>query len=185
MLTVTIPDNDVLDLETLKITHVTGATIELEHSLKALAAWESKWHIPFLKNPSADKDDGLTQEQLKSYIQCMALTPVEDPKVFDIIPYDVLKQIIDYINDPMTATKFKNDPNKASKKATNNVTAEQLYYLMTKCNLPPECETWHLQRLLTLIRVVEESENPRKMSKAEILKQNRELNRARLASKRR
>lgn len=181
MLRVTIPDNDLLDLDTLRITHIKGATVELEYSLAAIAKWESKWHIPFLS--SAERT--LSKEQLSSFISCMALNEVEDERVFTAIPDDVMAKIGEYMNDPMTATTISKDPNRTSSKKTGVMTAEQFYYLMFKCGIPPEWEHRHMNRLIMLIRVCEESENPRKMSKAEILKQNRELNHARLAARRR
>lgn len=185
MLTVTIPPLDVLDLETLRIHHVQGGELTLEHSLHAIAMWESKWHIPFLRDPKRTNAKPLTTEQLQSYIECMTVTPVEDKRIFTIIPNEVYQQISDYMNDTMTATTFKEDPNRPHRGGSAITTNEQIYYMMAKLNIPFECQHWHLNRLLTLIRVAEESENPRKMSKSEILKQNRELNRARQASRRR
>ena len=115
----------------------------------------------------------------------MALNEVEDERAFTVIPDDVMAKIGEYMNDPMTATTISKDPNRTSSKKTGVMTAEQFYYLMFKCGIPPEWEHRHMNRLIMLIRVCEESENPRKMSKAEILKQNRELNHARLAARRR
>lgn len=181
-ITVTIPDNMLLDMETMKITQIRGETITLEHSLKAIAKWESKWHIPFLKNSVTKDEDPMTEEQQKSYIECMCLEPVKDPRIFDIMPASVKIEIANYMDDTMTATKIKKDPNKPISHSGGDITSEQIYYMMAKCGIPFECENWHFNRLIMLIRVYEESENPRKMSKAETLKQNRDLNRARLAS---
>lgn len=184
-ITVTIPDNMLLDMETMKITQIRGETITLEHSLKAIAKWESKWHTPFLKRPTSKDDDPMTEEQLNSYIECMCLEPVKDPRIFLVMPASVKEEIARYMDDPMTATTIKKDPNKTVSRSGGDTTAEQIYYMMAKCGIPFECENWHFNRLIMLIRVYEESENPRKMSKAETLKQNRDLNRARLASMKR
>lgn len=179
MLRVTIPDNDLLDLDTLRITHIKGATVELEYSLAAIAKWESKWHIPFLT--SAERS--LSKEQLGSFVACMALNEVEDERIFSVIPNDVMAQIAEYMNNPMTATTISKDPNRPTSKRLTVMTAEQFYHLMIKCGIPPDWEFRHMNQLVMLIRVCEETDNPRQMSKAEILKQNRELNRARLASR--
>ena len=46
------------------------------------------------------------------------------------------------------------------------MTAEVLYCRMFANNIPMECQKWHLNRLLTLIRVCDDANGPRsKMSK--------------------
>ena len=91
------------------------------------------------------------------------------------------KKILDYIHDPMTATKIsKNVKNKQS--SNHILTSEEIYYDMTALNIPFECEKWHLNRLLTLIQIASiKNEPPKKMSKSEIYRQNAELNKARRA----
>ena len=53
---------------------------------------------------------------------------------------------------------------------------------MIVLGIPFECEKWHLNRLMTLIRVVSaKNAPPKKMSKNEILAQQRRLNAERKA----
>lgn len=144
----------------------------LEHSLISLSKWESKWKKPFL---SSDKSPAETID----YIRCMTLTQNVLPEVYDALSEDNINAVVKYIEDPMTATQIKRKPHGPKGEI---VTAELIYYWMVALNIPLECQKWHLNRLLTLIEVCSIKNQPsKKMSKSEILRQNRELNAARRA----
>lgn len=85
----------------------------------------------------------------------------------------------------MTATTFSPDP--AESGGRSIITAEIIYYWMVSFNIPFECQKWHLNRLLTLIKVCERKSRPaRKRNQQEIAARNRSLNaqrRARLGSR--
>jgi hypothetical protein len=153
-------------------------TIQLEHSLVSLSKWESKWCKPFLHS---DK----TGEEVLDYIKCMTLTQNVPPELYTKLSSKNIETINEYINAPMTATTFSDNGN--SKKNREIVTSELVYYWMVAYNIPFECQKWHLNRLITLIRVCGvKNEPPKKMSKNEIMKRNAELNakrRAKLNSK--
>ena len=56
----------------------------------------------------------------------------------------------------MTATTFDQEDNPKVRGKTvqnENISAEILYYYMTALNIPFECQYWHLNRLITLIKV--------------------------------
>lgn len=124
--------------------------IQLEHSLISLKKWEQKWHKPFL-----GKSENLTYEELSDYIRCMTLNHGVDAEVYKWIPKNVVEEIIEYIKDPMTATWFRDDKLVGAQKNTREViTAEIIYYWMIALNIPVEFQKWHLNQLLTLIKVV-------------------------------
>lgn len=179
MLTVTIPDYEGFNNDTQEFVKVKGGTLQLEHSLISLKKWEQKWHIPFL---TAEK----TQEQTLDYIRCMTITPNVDPRIYYIIPPKIIEEVTNYINDPMTATWF-NDPKNdkkigAQKNKGEVVTAEIIYYWMVTLNVPVEFQKWHLNQLLTLIRVINVKNTPnKKMSQKEWASQRTALNAARRA----
>ena len=131
-----------------------GTTLRLEHSLRSLKKWESKWKKPYL----SQKD--MTMEELIDYIRCMTLGPEKDPLVYQSLTFDQLVQIKDYINDPMTATTFREEENAPKNRSVT--TAEILYYEMSELNIPYSCDTWHLNQLMTLIRVCAIKRAPKK-----------------------
>ena len=149
-------------------------TLQLEHSLVSLSKWESKWCKPFLSNK------GLTDEESLDYIKCMVISKNVNPEVFDHFTKDNVKAVIDYINAPMTATTFSKESNGKTNKEI--VTSELIYYWMIAYNIPSEYQKWHLNRLLTLIRVCGiKNAPPKKMGKGEIMRNNAALNAARRA----
>lgn len=173
MLQVEVPEREFFDEETNEFVSYPAQTLQLEHSLISISKWESKWHIPFLTR------DKKTIEQTIDYIRCMTINKRVDPDIYKTLPDSVLAEINDYIENPMTATWFSN--NDDGPKSREIITSEILYYQMIKLGIPFECDRWHINRLITLIRVYSEKENPKKMSKDEILRRNADLNAARRA----
>ena len=148
--------------------------LELEHSLISLSKWESKWCKSFLDNK------GLTDEETIDYIKCMTLTDDVDDEVYSKLTEDNVTQINKYISAPMTATTFSN--NKSGKGGREIITSELIYYWMIALNIPFECQYWHLNRLLTLVRVCNiKNQPPKKMSRRDIMSRNAALNAQRRA----
>lgn len=177
MLQLIIPDSEYFNEQTNEFVQVQGRTIQLEHSLLSLSKWEAKWQKPFLRE-TPEK----TEEEIIDYVRCMTLTQNVDPSVYLNLSDENVEAINDYISSPMTATWFNDRSNKLNREI---ITSELIYYQMIALGIPFECQKWHLNRLLTLIRVCSIKNSPqKKMSKRDVLRSNRELNAARKAKAR-
>lgn len=176
-LTITIPaKSDVWDEENEKFISTEETTIVLEHSLLSLSKWESKWKKSFLSDIVKK-----TNEEIFDYIRCMGIEEY-DPMFFNSLSREDINRISNYINDPMTATTIK-DVNGGKGHSRDIITNEIIYYWMAELNIPIECEQWHLNRLLTLIRVTSiKKQPPKKMGRGDVMRQNASLNRARKAA---
>jgi hypothetical protein len=108
----------------------------------------------------------------------MTITQNVDPEVYLHLSAENIAQVNEYIDAPMTATVFHEE--KTGKASREKTTAELIYYWMIAQNIPFECQKWHLNRLLTLIRVCNvKNTPPEKKSKGEIMRRNAALNAAR------
>lgn len=176
MLKITIPEGEVYDSSSNEFISVKRQTLSLEHSLVSISKWESKWHKPYL-----DDRYKKTREESIDYIRCMTLTQNVDPKVYFCIPDSEARKIVEYINDPMTATWFSDDQNNKGK-SKPVITSEILYYWMVSYQIPFECQKWHLNRLITLIKVCDEkNKKPKKMNRNEKYARQNKLNAERRA----
>lgn len=172
MLTLQIPPREFFDEGKQEFINFEGCSLQMEHSLISLSEWEAKWKKPFLNKP-----ESRTNEELLDYFRCMTITKNVDPLAFKSLTQEHINTIVNYINDPMTATWFSDDDSKKPGRPKEIVTSELIYYWMIAQNIPFECRKWHLNRLLTLIRVCNVKNNPpKKMSKADIARRQRELN---------
>jgi hypothetical protein len=154
------------------VTREKEQTLQMEHSLVSLSKWESKWCKAFFSKVEK------TDEETLDYIKCMTLTQNVKPNVYDRLTKENIECIKQYINSPMTATTFSDDRN--NKGGREIITAELIYYWMIALNIPFECQKWHLNRLLTLVKVCNiKNSPPKKMSKRDMVSRNAKLNAAR------
>lgn len=176
MLYIKVPASELFDESTEEFVQIEEQTLAMEHSLISISKWEAKWKKPYM---SKDKK---STEEILDYLRCMTIKPSNvNPLVYRALSQENLNDIYEYIKDPMTATtihEFRPSPGR-----NETLTSEIIYYYMIAQNIPIEFEKWHINRLITLIRVcaIKNNPNEKKMSASAIAKQNRALNAARRA----
>lgn len=173
MLLITIPAEEFWDEDKEEYVYSKEWTLQLEHSLVSLSKWEAKYCKPFLVK------DEKTQEETLDYIKFMTISQNVPNSVYARLTRQNIEAINDYIGAPMTATTISDNSGKSGKKET--VTSELIYYWMIALNIPFECQKWHLNRLLTLVRVCNVKNAPpkKKSSKGSLVNQYAALNKAR------
>ena len=144
-------------------------TLQLEHSLVSLSKWESKWCKPFLSRKEK------TQEETIDYIKCMTINQNVPPEVYEYLTSSNIQEIDRYINAPMSAAVFPDEKKKGN--PGKFFTAETLYYWMITLNIPFECQKWHLNRLIALVKYCNAENAPKKKkSMSDIMSDNARMN---------
>lgn len=171
MLKIIVPAAEYFDEINEEFIYKKEQVLQLEHSLVSLSKWESKWNKAFLGKQEK------TDEEILDYVRCMSVTQHVDPEVYSRLSAENYAAINAYIEAPMTATRFYEERTQKGNKDT--VTSELIYYWMIAYNIPVEFQKWHLNRLLTLIRVCNvKNSPPKKRSKRELFQRNAALNAA-------
>lgn len=178
---ITIKPTEFFNEETNRFINVKETTLVLEHSLISISKWEAKYKKPFLVEGSLSDATAVLD-----YIKFMTISPQNvDENVYYGLSKENIEEIVAYINDPMTATWFSDDKKPQNRRKKEILTSEVIYWQMIALEIPQAYEKWHLNRLLTLIRVCsakqEEQMGKNKMSKGDIRKQNAALNAQRRA----
>ncbi len=172
MLKVIVKGQELFDEETEEFSTKEAVELELEHSLLSLSKWESRHEKPFLSSKN------LTREETFDYIMCMIVTPGITKDMIEHATVQIVTEVNAYINSPQSATKFGELPKKRFEGEV--ITAELIYYWLSafRINFEP-VESWHLNRLFSLIRIANDKNSPpKKMSKAERARKMHELNEA-------
>lgn len=172
MLRITIPAVEQWDEEKQEFIQTKEQTLQLEHSLVSLSKWESKYCKAFLSKQEKTFDETL------DYIKFMTITQNVDSEIYGNLTNANIDQINNYIESPQTATCFSDD--RICKTSREQITAELIYYWMIALSIPVEFQKWHLNRLLTLVRVCDiKNQPPKKRSRREIMNRNAALNASR------
>lgn len=175
MLTIKVPLKEGFDDELDEFVILESYTFSLEHSLVSLSKWEAKFEKPFLSpNPK-------TAEETLWYIRCMAFDEEISDHILNKLSEQNIREINEYINGKQSATWFKEAVDLPAK-SPEIITAEIIYYWMLTLNVEKACEDWHLNKLITLIRVCnEKNAPPKKTNSADLARNRRLLNEERLA----
>lgn len=179
MLKLTIPGIENWDSAKQEFVYTDSVELELEHSLLSLSKWEAEFEKPFLA------PDPKSNAETLGYIRCMNSSEDIDPEVYQRLTDDHIVQVNQYIGAKKTATWFNEQNKKQGSARKETVTSEIIYNWMLSLNIPFDRETWHLNRLITFIRVANEKnaakDKKTKMTPREVAQRNRELNEQRLA----
>jgi hypothetical protein len=176
MLSINVDGDEFYNEEINEFTIVGGFELKLEHSLISLSKWESKFQKPFLS--SSDK----SPEEILSYVKFMSLDDSVGFEQINQLSQENLEEINAYVESPQSATTFGELPSQKSYRGNEVITAELIYYWLVAFNIPFECESWHLNRLFSLIRICNiKNSSPKKVSRHEAASRNRELNAKRKA----
>ena len=172
MLKIETPETELWDEYNQRFILVKKQTLFLEHSLISLSRWESNWDKPFLK-----RNDKKTLGETIDYVRCMTINNNVDPNVYRVLTADNINAINAYVNAKKTATIVYEDKHRST---GETVTSELIYYWMVSLGIPFECQKWHLNRLLTLIRVCNVKNSPgKKMGRNALLNRYASLNKKR------
>mgnify|MGYP003301929323 CR=1 FL=1 len=174
MLTITVPASERWDESRNEFVYSDKQVLNLEHSLVSISEWESKWHKPFLSNTNK------TMDETVDYIRCMTLnrSEVKNDAVYGCLSPENVKEIQDYIANPMTATRIKKEVH--GNNTGELTTSELIYYWMVALQIPFECQNWPLARLMVLIRICNIKNQPaKKMKPQETISRYAALNAAR------
>lgn len=152
-ITIKVPGVESFDDDKQQFVTTEETVLVLEHSLVSLSKWESIFHKPFLGK--GDK----TPEETIAYIHCMCLDENVPGEVLFRLTQENVIEINEYIENPMTATTFREMPGAPSREIITN---ELIRSWMVSYQIPLEYENRHLNQLFTLIRVINIKNTPDK-----------------------
>lgn len=144
--------------------------VQLEHSLVSLSKWESVYRKPFF-----NKEEH-TPSEFMDYISMMRMDSNPPESFVSRLSVEQFREVREYINQTQTATTFREDPNQPPSREI--ITNEIIYYWLVTFRIPfHPVETWHLSRLMTLVRVCGlKQSKPKKMTQKQQMAEYRRLN---------
>lgn len=173
-----IPEIECYDEQKSMFVTYQSLELNLEHSLVSLSKWESFYEKPFIT--TTDK----TPAEFLAYANMMIVDELQgDPRPIKFLRDEDVVALSNYIQSNQTATWFTERPGSTQRNQSETVTAEIIYYWMVAHTIPFECQYWHLNRLITLVKVCNlKQEKPKKMSRRDLMSKNAALNAQRRAA---
>ena len=156
MHTIHIGKKELWDEANEKFVYVDEQDVRIEHSLVSISEWESKYHKSFI-------DTEKTAEETLDYIQMMVIGKRPPIEVFYSLTREQIEEIGDYINNSMTATVINDEDAEKIKsaKADKFTSSEEIYSWMVALQIPFECQHWHINRLIILIKLAAINAKPK------------------------
>lgn len=174
MLTITVQGDELWDDEAEVFRYTDSVVLKFEHSLISLSKWEAKFHKLFLT------PEKKTEDEMFGYIQAMLVSPDSAENTLQNLTEDHIRSIDEYINDPMTGTTISELPTRG--RTSEQISSELIYFWMSQYQIDKGCETWHLNRLFTLIKIHHaKNQKPEKMSRQKQVQTMAEINASRKA----
>lgn len=153
--------------------NVNGTELDFEHSLVSLSEWEAEFEKLFY-SPTGDNR---TSEELFRYFELMFVGPKDQRHLVQILSDEQQLLLVQYITKARTATKIREIKSRGPKE---NISSELIYYWLVAFGIPfKPTDEWHLNRLLTLVKVCSAKQAPpqkSRQSKAQMAMSMREIN---------
>lgn len=152
MLEIIIPAQELWDEENERFVQTKEYKLQMEHSLLSISKWESKWERNFIEDENTK-----TNAQMLDYFRCMTITQNIPFEAYYYLTDENLNDIKDYLSKSMTATVIKRADIKGGRGRGSKqvITSELIYSWMVSLEIPFECQKWPINRLLTLIEVLD------------------------------
>lgn len=160
MIEIKVPEIETYNDDTREFSILPSKTFKFEHSLKAIAKWESVYELPFL-------DTNKDRAQTMFYYKCMC---TDSGFRTEYLTAEVISKLNEYLKRSHTATVARREPSDSGSKTV--ITSEWLYALMIMNHIPQEFDKWEFHRLLKLldcIAIMNGSEKKPKKSEKELL----------------
>lgn len=178
MLTLTVKGVESFDDSTQTFVTTDDTVLRFEHSLVSLSKWEAQFEKPFLTS------DTKTPEEVLGYLQAASLDGEIPEEVLYRLSDQNVRDFNEYLEAKMTATWF-NETKQPRGFNSEVVTAEIIYHWIVALQLDWQVETWHLNRLITLVKTINEKNKAASDSKKKAPTSAELANRRSLMEKRR